>query len=231
MRHWFFTVLFLAGCSVLSAQAQSERTAQSELTAPSAEDEVIRLKQTSLEESNSSMELTGAEDPSGQEYMESDKSIPGNWNMMVGTSFSYMKGYGSGMNLYAAPMYTLPLNNRWSLHGGVLASSFTGLNMNGPIENTGLGGSAVSLSAFAAASFRMNDRLVLHGAGVKQLISAPYSPLSPQVADNFSIGATYRLGNNVTIGASVHMTNGPYYYGSPASPSLLGSPMHSPFGW
>jgi hypothetical protein len=72
-----------------------------------------------------------------------------------------------------------------------------------------------SLAVFAAASYRMNERLVLHGTGVKNLISAPYSPFTPYPMDNFSLGATYKLGNNITIGASIQMNNGRGLYAMP----------------
>ena len=210
MRYCFLIVIFLAGFSLLSAQ--------------SAEEEVIRMKQGSA-----------AEHPLRPEQVETgaegEKKLKGDWDLMVGTSYTFMKGFGSGMQFYAAPMYTLPLNDRWSLHGGVLASSFTGLNMNSFEENAGFAGRTTSLSMFAAASYRMNDRLVLHGAGVKQLLNSTESPFTSHVADNFSFGATYRLSNNISIGASVRVTNGQRYYTSPFGSSSFASPVTSPFGW
>ena len=80
----------------------------------------------------------------------------------------------------------------------------------------------------------MNDRLVLHGTGIKQLVSAPVTPFTPYPIDDLSFGATYKLGDNFTVGASVHMNNW-NGYSSPwnASPfaSPFTSPYHSPFGW
>ena len=197
------------------------------LFSQSAEDEVIRLKQ-SLEVGDVQVGSEGdlQVDPEGDEQAALKKeSKSGSWNMSVGTSFSYMKGYGSGMGFYAAPTYTLPLSNRWSVHGGLVASHFTGFNTpgTGELQNPG---TTSSLAIFAAASYRMNERLVLHGAGVKQLVTAYPSLYAPYPMDNLSLGATYKLGNNVSIGASISINQGRgYYNGSP----FYGSPFTTPF--
>jgi len=192
------------------------------LLAQSAEEETMRLKQQSSE---MYLEESPQEDMLHKDA-EQEKKKPGNWNFSVGTSYSFMKGYGSGMSFYTAPTYTLALNERWSLHGGVIASYYQGLNFNQPQEDL-WPASFTSLSVFAAASYRMSDRLILHGAGVKQLLTAPVTPFTPYPMGDLSLGATYKIGDNMTIGASVHMRNSSGYYNSP-----FGSTMFpSPFGW
>ena len=187
----------------------------SSLLAQSAEEEIIRLKQ----------EASGlvVETP---EEEQSAESKAGHWNFSVGTSYSYMKGYGSGMMFYTAPSYTLALSDRWALHGGVVASYYQGLNYM-PLGETALPGSFSSLAVFASASYRMSDRLVLHGTGIKQLVKGPVTPFTPYPMDDLSLGATYKIGDNLTIGASVHMRNSSGYYTAPS----FGSPFFpSPFG-
>ena len=91
----------------------------SSLLAQTAEEEMIRLKQ----------EVDGVVLEETEEELQSGEKVKaGHWNFSVGTSFSYMKGYGSGMMFYTAPTYTLALNDRWALHGGVMASYYQGLN-------------------------------------------------------------------------------------------------------
>jgi len=197
--------------------------------AQSGEEEMLRLKQEAegvvMEE-----RLEGTE----EEVMEAEKQKPGHWNFSVGTSYSYMKGYGSGMMFYTAPAYTLALNNRWSLHGGLMASRYQGLNYTQRGE-LAMPGYFNSLAVFAAASYRMNERLILHGTGIKQLVSAPVTPFTPYPMDNLSLGATYKLGENITIGASINMRNySGYQMGYPITPSYMnfGNPFYpSPFGW
>jgi hypothetical protein len=214
------SVLRAQSTEAQSAEAQSDKAQSAE--AQSAEEQVIRLKQETsgvVQEENSPDRAL--EDGPGQETAK-----PGHWDFSLGTSFSYMKGYGSGMMFYTAPSYTLALNDRWSLHGGVVASHYQGLNYTPAGENM-LPGYVTSLSVFVAGSYRMTDRLVLHGAGVKQLISAPITPFTPYPMDDLSLGATYRIGDNFTVGASVHMRNGNGYYSTP-----FGTPYFpSSFGW
>ncbi len=196
------------------------------LMGQTAEEEVIRLKQQSeklvLEESGQEGK------PAEAQPLETKK--PGHWNFAVGTSYSYMKGYGSGMMFYTAPSYTLSLNNRWSLHGGLIASRYQGMNYTMAGENM-MPNAFSSLALFAAASYRLNDNLILHGTGTKQLLSAPVTPFTPYPIDDLSFGATYKLGNNFTIGASIHMNNRKGYYHSPWNSSPFASPFPSPIGW
>lgn len=195
--------------------------------AQTAEEEMLRLKQEA--------EGVVLEEPA-EELTVGEKPKPGHWDFSVGTSYSYMKGYGSGMMFYTAPSYTLSLNNRWSLHGGVIASRFQGLNYT-PRGEILMPGTFNSLAVYVAGSYRMNDKLILHGTGTKQLVSAPVTPFTPYPMDNLSLGATYKLGDNITIGASINMRNyrsGNRILGYPAGPSLgnFSNPFYpSPFGW
>jgi len=186
------------------------------LIAQSAEDEVIRLRQSM------GAEAFHSDQERAEEASPEKDELKGHWNMSVGTSFSYMKGYGSGMGFYAAPMYTLPLNKRWSLHGGLLASNFSGLSSPMPGSEFQSSKRFNSLAVYAAASYRMTDKLILHGSGLKNLASYPITPLAPGLMDNVTMGATYKLGNNISIGASIHINQGHGYYQMPYS---------SPFGW
>ncbi len=181
-----------------------------------------------LPQAQSDLELDAEGNSSNKE-----DGLKGHWNFSVGTNFTYMQGYGSMMGLYAAPMYTLPLNDRWAVHGGLVASNYTGLGslqMPGPeYQSTN---NFSSLAVFAAASYKMTDRLVLHGSALKNLTSYPLSPMAPGLMDNISMGATYKLGDNVSIGASVSFNQGNGYYNLPP---FGGGPYRgyssSPFGW
>ena len=186
----------------------------------SAEEEIARLKQQT-----SDVVLEDASQDASQEAIKK-----GHWNFSVGTSYSYMKGYGSGMMLYTAPTYTVSLNDRWSVHGGLIASHYHGMNYTMAGENM-LPNSFSGLAVFAAASYRASDRLILHGTGVKQLLTAPATPFTPYPIDDLSFGATYKLSNNFTIGASVHMNQGVGNYHSPWNSNPFATPFPSPIGW
>jgi len=197
------------------------------LVAQSAEDEVIRLKQSMGEQA------VQANEENLEASTLEEKGLKGHWNFNVGTNFTYMHGYGSLMGLYAAPTYTLPLNDRWAVHGGLIASNYTtmgGLQMPGTeYQSTN---NFSSLAVFAAASYKMTDKLILHGSALKNLTSYPLMPMAPGVMDNISMGATYKLGDNVSIGATVSFNQGNGYYNAPPfGGSSFGAPYSSPFGW
>lgn len=188
------------------------------LMGQSSEEEVIRMKQS---------------EGSVEEVQAAEKQKTGSWDLSVGTSYSYMKGYGSGMMFYAAPSYSLPLNNRWTLHAGMIASQYTGMGSLPGGEFTTQNAFS-SLALYAAASYRMSERLVLHGTGVKYMLTAPVTPFTPYAMDNLSLGATYQLGNNITIGATIHMNNGRGFYSTPFNGHTFQSPFYgpqSPFMW
>ena len=87
-----------------------------------------------------------------------------------------------------------------------------------------------SLALFAAAAYGMSDRLILHGSGVKQLITAPVTPFTPYPVDQLSLGATYKLGENISIGATIQMNNGMGYdYFNPHPFNRYG--IQPPFYW
>lgn len=204
------------------------------LAGQSAEEETIRLKQ----EGTLRVEETPATNQDGQTVLPGirteEDNRKGNLGLSVGTSYSFSNSYGSGMMFYAAPTYTLPLNNRWSLHTGFIATYYHGLNAAyGEFPATP---QYSSLAYFAAASYRMNDKLVLHGTGTKRLVSAPPTPFTPYPMDNLSLGATYRIGQNITIGATIHLNSGQGLYANPFNGYQFNSPFsgyqyNSPFFW
>ena len=195
------------------------------LPGQSAEEEAIRLKQEGvlrLEENDAAYQEKPSAVLSGD--VQSDRK--GNLGLSVGTGYSFSRGYGSGMMFYAAPAYTMPLSNRWSLHAGFIASHYQGLHPGMYAEGL-MTPNYNSLAVFAAASYRMNDKLVLHGTGVKRLVSAPITPYTPYSMDHISLGATYKIGNNLTIGATIHLNNGQGMYAHPYN----GYHFNSPFFW
>ncbi len=200
------------------------------LSGQDAEEEVIRLKQESGTE-GSALQEPDLQEPELQEAVLQEPGLRGSWDLTLGTTFSHMRGVGSGMMFYTAPSVTMPLTNRWSLHGGMMVTHYQGFNpvVTGETLNPA---SFSGLAVFAAASYRMSERLLLHGSGVKQLLPmGPLllagTPLAAYPMDNISLGATYKMGDHVTIGASVNMNQGYGYYSVP----MNGYMRRSPFTW
>ena len=136
------------------------------------------------------------------------------WDMNMGTGFSFIPNFGSGMNYYAAPGFTYPMTNRLSFHGGILTGfSIGSFPVFGDQSNRGMRSGYTSV--YGSMSYQFNQNLVLYGTGIKNIASyGLLTPLSFNSFDEISIGSTLRLGNSVTIGASVHFRD---YYALPVN--------------
>ncbi len=117
LRNLFLILLFSAGQMALYSQ--------------SAEEDVIRLK---ADQEVEAVESGNVETKKGLEN--------GSWNLLVGTGFSYMKGYGSGMGFYAAPTYTLGANI--SIGASVTMTNGQGYYRGSPLGNSSTFGSPFS---------------------------------------------------------------------------------------
>jgi hypothetical protein len=127
-----------------------------------------------------------------------------NWDMQLGTAFIYSPVWGSGMNYYAAPGFSMPLTKNFSFHGGVVTSVTTSPYMASP-ESGMQRSTSGSTSVYGTVAYRLNQNVTFYGTGVKNLVNfGPPTPFNYNSYDEISFGSTIKLGNNVTIGASVH---------------------------
>lgn len=128
---------------------------------------------------------------------------PWNLNTTVGTSVSFMPGYGAGSSFYAAPHLDFTATKRLELHGGFIATYGVPMYNSSDSEFRNMA-SYANLSAFVAASYRLTDDLVIYGTGMKSMMSMGMPGFNPHLAlDDISFGAAYSIGN-FTIGASFH---------------------------
>lgn len=126
--------------------------------------------------------------------------------------------------LYAAPGVSYQMTPRLALHGGLMAVS-TGVSPYSnewEVRETCTSG---SLSMYLAASYRLNDFVMLHGSGTRHLyVPHTSSLMRSSTFDDFSLGASFTIGA-ITIGASVHSQTNPLLPG--AGPA--GFPMYPSF--
>lgn len=196
------------------------------LAGQSAEDESIRLKQEVTRVTSEGR--TGQELSAGQ----TDWQDRGQAHLSVGTAFTAAGGWGSGMGFYAMPSYSLSLTPRISVHGGLIATTYTGFGTPPYLPEAAQTPVFKSLAVYGAASYRMSDRLLLHGAGVKNLVHTPVPNGLYHAPDHFSLGATYKLGDNISLGATIRMDRGTSFYPvSPFQGSPFGAPYASPYYW
>ncbi len=143
------------------------------------------------------------------------------WNVMMGSNFNYSSAFGSSTGIFVAPMVSIPLNNRLSLRGGVVASH-TNLYSMGMSEALVPFQNFNELSVFGSASYMLSENVEVYGTAtrrLKELPVVPY-PFMPSSPNSFTIGTNWRIGNNISIGASFTKTDRyfPFYNTSPITP-------------
>lgn len=126
------------------------------------------------------------------------------WDMNMGSAYTFFSGYGGGMSYYAAPGFSYPINKRFSFHGGIIAGVYTMpgfiAEQDGPQKVT-----SGYTSVYGSVAYHLNQNVVFYGTGVKSLASfGQQSPFFTPSFNEISFGSSIRIGNNVTVGASVH---------------------------
>ena len=137
------------------------------------------------------------------------RTSPWSYNTSIGTSYMFSKSYGPLMNFYAAPHINYSATNRLAFHGGFVAShTFTNLMYPGEVQNSMTG--FTNLSVYASASYRLTENLVVHGTGIRSILTFPGEGIINNAGfQDLSVGATLHFGN-FSIGASVHRSNNSY---------------------
>lgn len=155
------------------------------------------------------------------------------FNTSLGTSFFYSGAYGTGNEFFAAPGVNYGLTPRLSLHGGVIFSYTSFFNPQNEAEQ---GGSPMmsfpGMSVYGSANYQINEKLSFFGTGMKHIpvfFPGEENDLNNFNNYSFSLGSNYKIGRNVTIGASIHVNDRGSYY-SPFSSPIPGA-YYSPFDW
>jgi len=152
---------------------------------------------------------------------------PWSFSSQLGTSYMFSPYFGSAMNLFAAPQVNYAATGRLAFHAGVSVGRTV------PVtrlieEETPVNAGMTNMSTYVAASYRLSENLVVHGAGTKSVLLVPVGGKFQSMHFNdLSIGATYDFGN-FSIGATIHRSDASRYM----SPFGGGSNMYgAPFFW
>lgn len=158
---------------------------------------------------------------------------PLHYHTNIGNSFFYSKAFGSGTEFYAAPELSYGLALRLSLHGGVLFSYTSFFGLPNDLEN---GDSKMipipGMALYGIANYQLNEKLSFFGTGIRHM--STFYPIDNNGVNipahySFSFGSNYKIGNNITIGASIHVNDRTPYYSPYSSPGIGGH--YSPFDW
>ncbi len=152
---------------------------------------------------------------------------PWSFTSQLGTSYIFSPYFGSAMNMFAAPQVNYAPTGKLAFHAGVSVGRTVPvtrlIDEEAPV-NAGM----TNMSTYVAASYRLSENLVVHGAGTKSVLLVPVDgKLQSMNFNDISIGATYDFGN-FSIGANIHRSDAPGYM----SPFGGGSNMYgAPLFW
>lgn len=129
-------------------------------------------------------------------------------SFVAGTVFMSYPEIMPFTTLYAAPGISYQMTPGLELHGGIMAVSTSVFPFAEELRFREPHAS-VNLSMYLAASYRLNDYVMLHGSGTRHIYTGPRSSLMRSRSfDDISLGASFTIGN-ITIGASIHSRTNP----------------------
>ncbi len=166
-------------------------------------------------------------DPTADQHILSKAITPWSFSSQLGTSYMFSPYFGSAMNMYAAPQLNYAATGRLAFHAGVSVGRTVPFT-RAIDEETPVNAGMTNMSTYVAASYRLSENLVVHGAGTKSVVLVPVDgKLQTMNFNDLSIGATYDFGN-FSIGATIHRSDAPGYM----SPFGGGSNMYgAPLFW
>ncbi|MCK9204547.1 MAG: hypothetical protein M0P58_08980 [Bacteroidales bacterium] len=173
------------------------------------------------------------------------------YSLSIGSQFTFMQGYGSGLTSYVNPHFSYSFNDRLRIGGGISISNTQyfdakPISLNGE-SIPGTNGNFTSATIFVNGQYLANKRLTIYGSAFKQfpitrdpLPYNPFTPFSCKSAQGIDINMDYRIGENFHIQAGFRYSEGiqggyntPYqtnpFYTNPFNTGI-GS-YQSPYSW
>lgn len=141
-----------------------------------------------------------------------------NYNLSIGTQFTSVSGYVSGITSFLTPHFSYTVNKRLRIGGGFSLSNTNYFNIQSfstgesPISSNG---NFTTATIFVNGQYLVNDRLTIYGSAFKQIPidgdPLPYNsyyPVSRKGAQGININMDYRIGEHFHIQAGFRYTEG-----------------------
>lgn len=155
------------------------------------------------------------------------------FNTNIGSNFFYAGDFGSGSEFFAAPEMSYGLTPKLSLHGGMMFSYTSFFGFPNETESGNQNYLAYpGISLYGSASYQFSEKLSFYGIGIRHMSAFfPFeeNDFNKPVNYSFRFGSNYKLGKNVTIGASIQVRDRSSYFSPFSGPSREG--YYSPFYW
>jgi hypothetical protein len=142
------------------------------------------------------------------------------FDIEVGTSFSFSPGNYYGPSYYAAPSFSYRLSPRFFLTTGVGLEYSTFYPVNRPAEPDNMLPMTRAF-LFARGSYYLTPRFIVNGTVYKNMMDSPrhanYNNRMNYSAQGMSIGFQYKVSDSFSFGVQMNMQNG-YYQNDPLIP-------------
>jgi hypothetical protein len=113
-------------------------------------------------------------------------------NYSVGSTFLFVPHSGTVTGFTLSPFLSIPLSQKWSVEGGIIAGRYYSTLGNIDTESS-IYGAFNGLSVYGSVSYHVNSQLTLYGTGVRQLTNN--SPFYYLPESSYAIGSTYKFGS------------------------------------
>jgi hypothetical protein len=164
------------------------------------------------------LESTSPDDQSG--YPKSGFKDRTDFDLEVGTSFSFSPGNYYGPSYYVSPSFSYKVSPRFYLSTGVGLQYSTFYPVNRPADADNML-PMTRAYLYARGSYYLTPRLVVNGTVYKSMMDAPrHSNYANQMrynAQGMSIGFQYKVSDSFSFGVQMNMQNG-YYQHDPLIP-------------
>ncbi len=140
---------------------------------------------------------------------------PLNFNLSVGTGFSFSNHIGSTQNFYISPNWSYKLSEKFQINFGTIVNFSNYSGVPGGLcpynEFSTLNGGSTNILLYAEGTYFPSPRLTISGIAYKEIAPMKNTVLNPLPLDynleGMSLSFNYKLFDNLHIGAQFNYTN------------------------
>ena len=136
------------------------------------------------------------------EYNSEKINLKPQLHYSVGSTLTVIPHFGTVTGFTISPFLSVPLSQKLSVDGGIIAGRYYSALRNFNPEGT-MNGTFNILSVYGSATYHFNSQFTVYGTGIKQLTGT--SPFNFLPKSSYTIGSSFNFGN-FSIGAALQMS-------------------------
>lgn len=140
------------------------------------------------------------------------------YNLTMGSEFTSVSGYGSGLNTYVTPHVSYNLNRRLRIGGGISIMQTNYFKTRSYFQHeqgATASGNFSTAMIFIDGQYIVNNRLTISGSAYKQLPVSrdplpynPFNPVSARGSQGINLNVGYKVGEHIYIEAGFRYSDG-----------------------